>query len=396
MPDGVVLLADRWYPTRPVGRAGRPCSSARPYGRARHGPARPALRGARATRWSCRAAAGRSAPEGEFVPVRNEQADGHATLEWVAAQPWFDGRLVMWGASYLGMTQWAIARGRARLRQGAQPPGHRVELPRRRRLPGRFLRARDGAGLAVPDQAPGTRVAAPCCARSCAAAGWWRRPSDVLPLGKCDAAAIGEPVPVFQDWLEHSAPGDPWWDDVDFGRRLEQGAAGQLRRRLVRPLPARRRWPTTRRCAAPARTARLTIGPWTHASPGLFGETRPRRARLVRRAARRAARQGAAGAGARLRHGVADVAGVLPVAAGGGDTAVVPRALGHARHRAAGRERARPLPLQPARPDAGRGWRRRSTSPRRGARTSAGASTATTSSPTPAPCSPRTSPSSAR
>ena len=41
--------------------------------------------------------------------MRHEQEDGHATLAWLAAQPWFDGRLVMWGASYLGMTQWAVA-----------------------------------------------------------------------------------------------------------------------------------------------------------------------------------------------------------------------------------------------------------------------------------------------
>ena len=41
--------------------------------------------------------------------MRHEHEDGHATLAWVATQPWFDGRLVMWGASYLGMTQWAVA-----------------------------------------------------------------------------------------------------------------------------------------------------------------------------------------------------------------------------------------------------------------------------------------------
>ena len=73
-----------------------------------HGSARPAVRRA----WL----PGRGAElpgdvriRGEFVPVRNEQVDGKATLDWVAAQPWFDGRLVMWGASYLGMTQWAVA-----------------------------------------------------------------------------------------------------------------------------------------------------------------------------------------------------------------------------------------------------------------------------------------------
>ena len=74
-----------------------------------------AERGYQVSIQSCRGTFGSG---GDFVPVRNEQADGHATLEWVAAQPWFDGRLVMWGASYLGLTQWAVARGRAGLRPG--------------------------------------------------------------------------------------------------------------------------------------------------------------------------------------------------------------------------------------------------------------------------------------
>src|SRR6516225_6918914 len=107
MPDGTVLLADRWYPTDASG--GRPTVLIRtPYGRTFMGPLGRlyAERGYQVVIQSCRGTFG---SEGDLVPVRHEQADGHATLEWVASQPWFNGRLVMWGASYLGMTQWAIA-----------------------------------------------------------------------------------------------------------------------------------------------------------------------------------------------------------------------------------------------------------------------------------------------
>ena len=96
--------------------------------------------------------------------------------------------------------------------------------------------------------------------------------SEVLPLGKCDSAAIGEPMAFYQEWLEHSTPGDPWWDEVDFGRRLENvppasfigGWYDLFLRAQVDDYEALRR---------AGRSARLTIGPWTHGSPGLFAET---------------------------------------------------------------------------------------------------------------------------
>lgn len=52
---------------------------------------------------------GRFSSEGQFAPFVHEAADGRATLEWIAQQPWFDGNLGMWGASYLGYAQWAVA-----------------------------------------------------------------------------------------------------------------------------------------------------------------------------------------------------------------------------------------------------------------------------------------------
>src|SRR3984885_11876445 len=107
IPDAAVLLADRWYSTKASGD--RPTVLIRtPYGRRIIGPLGRlyAERGYQTVIQSCRGTFG---SEGEWDPIRNEQADGRATLGWVAAQPWFDGRLVMWGGSYLGVTQWAVA-----------------------------------------------------------------------------------------------------------------------------------------------------------------------------------------------------------------------------------------------------------------------------------------------
>jgi uncharacterized protein len=35
--------------------------------------------------------------------------DGHDLVEWIAAQPWSDGQVVMYGGSFVGMTQWRTA-----------------------------------------------------------------------------------------------------------------------------------------------------------------------------------------------------------------------------------------------------------------------------------------------
>lgn len=47
--------------------------------------------------------------EGELELMVHEPADGKATLDWIAAQPWSDGGVCMQGGSYLGYTQWTAA-----------------------------------------------------------------------------------------------------------------------------------------------------------------------------------------------------------------------------------------------------------------------------------------------
>ncbi len=39
---------------------------------------------------------------GTFDPLRQERADGLATLDWLVKQPWFGGSIVLVGMSYMG------------------------------------------------------------------------------------------------------------------------------------------------------------------------------------------------------------------------------------------------------------------------------------------------------
>jgi putative CocE/NonD family hydrolase len=269
MPDGVVLLADRWFPRQQSGD--QPTVLIRtPYGRHIMGPLGRlyAERGYQVVVQSCRGTFG---SEGEWAPLRHEQTDGHATLEWVAAQPWFDGRLVMWGGSYLGLTQWAIAEDAPEfvkalcLQVTASKFRDAVVFPG-----GSFALETALAWMyQVRHQELGWRKVLRTQARSgklLAAA------SNVLPLGRADTATIGEPAPYYQDWLEHSTPGDEWWDPVDFGRKLDKvPPASFVGGWYDLFLPAQvADYEALRRAGRPAR---LTVGPWTHASPGLFAET---------------------------------------------------------------------------------------------------------------------------
>jgi len=53
---------------------------------------------------------GRGNSAGEFEPFANEGRDGHDVVEWLAQQPFCDGKVAMWGGSYAGFDQWATAK----------------------------------------------------------------------------------------------------------------------------------------------------------------------------------------------------------------------------------------------------------------------------------------------
>ena len=53
---------------------------------------------------------GRGNSEGKFNPFFQEPQDGHDIVEWLARQPWCNGKVTMWGGSYAGFDQWLTLR----------------------------------------------------------------------------------------------------------------------------------------------------------------------------------------------------------------------------------------------------------------------------------------------
>ncbi len=53
---------------------------------------------------------GRGNSSGEFEPFAQEPRDGHDVVEWLARQPFCNGKVAMWGGSYAGFDQWATAK----------------------------------------------------------------------------------------------------------------------------------------------------------------------------------------------------------------------------------------------------------------------------------------------
>ena len=48
---------------------------------------------------------GKGDSDGRFEPILQETADGQASLDWIAGERWCNGRIGMWGRSYVGMVQ---------------------------------------------------------------------------------------------------------------------------------------------------------------------------------------------------------------------------------------------------------------------------------------------------
>ncbi|MEV0150563.1 MULTISPECIES: CocE/NonD family hydrolase [unclassified Nonomuraea] len=261
MPDGVELLADRWAPR--AGGEGLPTALIRcPYGR--RGPlalvmARPlAERGYQVLIQSTRGGFGSG---GAFDPLRQEREDGLATLDWVVRQPWFGDSIVLAGMSYMGYVQWAVA--------DRLPPQVKAMIPQvtESALTLEFLRG-DGLSLETPfgwgvlvavQERRWAMLRQPFQTRRT------RRALATLPLGRADVAAIGRRSDYIQDVLSHDAA-HPRWAGLDHRHRVAEVTVpvssiggwydvflpGQLR--------------DFRALQEAGRPARLTVGPWTHAT----------------------------------------------------------------------------------------------------------------------------------
>ncbi len=109
MPDGILLATEVWLPT--TGGPTFPTVFIRtPYGRmAQEATALFYVQNDYAVVvQECR---GTHDSFGTFEAYRHAGPDGHATIEWIALQPWSNGDVGMVGKSALGATQYAVAQG---------------------------------------------------------------------------------------------------------------------------------------------------------------------------------------------------------------------------------------------------------------------------------------------
>ncbi|MGS2615172.1 CocE/NonD family hydrolase [Micromonospora sp. LZ34] len=263
--DGVALRTDHYAPDLP----GAPVVLIRtPYGRG--GPMRllgrlAAERGFHVVIQSCRGTHGSG---GVFEPLVHERHDGLDTLDWLRRQRWWTGAFGMFGASYQGFVQWALAADAGdELR--AMVAVVTASATRDSTYAGDSFALDTVLTWAELLQAQ----TVPWLARQWELKRGQPRLTAALahlPLAEADRIATGVTVPFFQEWLRHHTPAADYWRTRVFDDRI-----GQVRAPVAMVggwhdifLPAQLRDFAALR-AAGARP-RLTVGPWTHGSPGLF------------------------------------------------------------------------------------------------------------------------------
>jgi putative CocE/NonD family hydrolase len=275
MPDGIYLLADRYYPRK---NSKSPLVLVRsPYGRRLRGFLNGRLlaeHGFQVLIQSCRGTFGSG---GKLDPHRQERADGLATIEWMKKQEWFPGNFATFGASYLGHVQWAISDSAPELkamvvivscsdlglhhhRSGSFTLEDALMWTYQRHMSQEqtllsylLLRAigrtpRLGFVLRLATRIP-SKV---------------KRAFQHLPPSDLDQLVCGEKMDFWQNFIEHDSPNDEWWKTADHREAVPNVTAPVL---LVGGwydifLPWQLR--DYRSLCEAGRKPHLLIGPWSH------------------------------------------------------------------------------------------------------------------------------------
>jgi uncharacterized protein len=205
MRDGVRLAASVWLPAdgegKPLPGPFATVLVRTPYGRKAF-DSRPIHRfTARGFAVVSQDVRGRFDSEGEFAPLYDERQDGSDTLDWIAAQPWSDGKVGMVGRSYLGFTQWqAASTGNPHLKamiSYVPAAGGFIDMPY---INGAFM-----SGIldwAIAAQAPDQY--GPSRAKNLNAL------LSTPPLIDADIRAVGRELPLWRQWLRHQTF-DQFW-----------------------------------------------------------------------------------------------------------------------------------------------------------------------------------------
>lgn len=284
MRDGVVLRADVWGPAD--GRPRPALLQRTPYDRTDSGAAIAAmrlepLRAAQAGFVTViQDVRGRYGSDGTFDPFAQELDDGEDTIAWLAAQPFCDGRVMTYGASYVGATQLLAAVRAPSALVAAAPAITSAEYWEGWAYQGGALSAGFLAQWTFRSLAPDAAVRLanrdPDTARRMAAA--LERladdPDAALRTSPGELARLLEPVaPYLHDWLAHPTR-DAFWQATAIRDRYAQIAVPALHLAgwhdaflggTLANFAGLRAHAATELARA---GQRLVVGPWTHGAQG--------------------------------------------------------------------------------------------------------------------------------
>jgi len=196
---------------------------------------------------------GKWGSEGRFEANKkgNEIPDGTDTIAWIAAQPWSDGRVGMWGESYFGFTSWAGAVGGHPALKCIAPGD--ITLDRFRGTFRYGCLQLNTVGMWAIGMAARTY-------QDMGRVDTWH-----LPLAEM-ANAAGVPSPYFDDVVANPVPG-PFWAErgmleaLDLVRIPVLHWSGWYDNYLGRVIAD---WRDLAARNAPARHNHLFVGPWDH------------------------------------------------------------------------------------------------------------------------------------
>jgi hypothetical protein len=147
---------------------------------------------------------------GGIVPYQDDGEDARAVIDWIAKQPWSDGRVGMYGSSYSSFVQWAAAKHlpsalQAIATSAATAPG--IDAP----LAGSIFRnsAYRFSYCATHNQAPDEKSCSDDAQWRALDANWYASGKSYRDFGRVH----GGQNPIFQRWLNHPSY-DRFWQKL--------------------------------------------------------------------------------------------------------------------------------------------------------------------------------------
>ncbi len=153
---------------------------------------------------------GRGNSEGRFEPNKfaEDGKDGYDVVEWLARQPWCNGRVAMWGGSYAGYNQWATL--------CQFPPHLETIVPAAAACPGVDFPSFNGLRYSYVMQWLTLTSGVTANFNIFQESKFWigRFQEQYLknrPFKELDGT-VGNPSPQFQEDLKHPVPQEPYWE----------------------------------------------------------------------------------------------------------------------------------------------------------------------------------------